>query len=78
MKAKAAAFSGIRKPFEIREYELPEVEERGALGAAIEFLDKNKDRLLVPFLRESLPYRAGMHKQALFLRKGNHSVFNAL
>lgn len=31
MKAKVAVFSGIRKPFEIREYELPEVEERGAL-----------------------------------------------
>jgi D-arabinose 1-dehydrogenase-like Zn-dependent alcohol dehydrogenase len=31
MKAKAAVFSGVRKPFEIREYELPEPEEKGAL-----------------------------------------------
>jgi len=31
MKAKAAIFSGPREPIEIKEYELPEVEEKGVL-----------------------------------------------
>jgi threonine dehydrogenase-like Zn-dependent dehydrogenase len=31
MKARAAIFSGVRKPFEMREYELPQVEPRAAL-----------------------------------------------
>ena len=31
MKAKAAIFNGPREPIEIKEYELPEVEEKGAL-----------------------------------------------
>jgi threonine dehydrogenase-like Zn-dependent dehydrogenase len=31
MKAKVAIFNGARRPFEIREYDLPDVEERGVL-----------------------------------------------